>query len=101
MNSKITSIQVLGPGCPNCKKLYELTTQAVRELGLTTTVDYIDDIKKMIELGIMSTPVLTINNKIALAGQVPNIEKIKELLTSDIEPATNISTGSCSCGGTC
>lgn len=26
-------VQVLGSGCPTCKKLYELTKQAVNDLG--------------------------------------------------------------------
>jgi small redox-active disulfide protein 2 len=88
MNKQITSIQVLGSGCPTCKKLFELTQKAVAELGLKTEVEYVTDIQKIIELGVMSSPVLTINGKVALVGQLPTSEKIKELITSGNEPIT-------------
>ena len=42
------TIQVLGSGCPTCKKLFELTQQATKELGLKTEVEYITDIQKIV-----------------------------------------------------
>jgi len=101
MNNQIVSIQVLGSGCPTCKKLFELTKKAVSELDLKIEVEYITDIQKIIELGVMSSPVLTINNKVALAGQLPNLEKIKELITSSDKPVADKKIGACSCGGNC
>lgn len=101
MNNQITSIQVLGSGCPTCKKLFELTQKAVAELDLKTEVEYITDIQKIIELGVMSSPVLTINGKVALAGQLPSLDKIKELFTLNSQPNTEESMSSCSCGGKC
>ena len=79
------TIQVLGSGCPTCKKLYELTCQAVNELQLTTKVDYITDVQKIVDMGIMRSPVLAIDNKPILAGVVPNIEKIKEIIQANIK----------------
>ncbi|MCL5970626.1 MAG: thioredoxin family protein, partial [Patescibacteria group bacterium] len=54
------TIQVLGAGCPTCKKLHELTEQAVKELGIKENVEYISDTAKLIEIGIMQSPVLAI-----------------------------------------
>jgi len=73
-------IQVLGSGCPTCKKLYELTQQAVRELNLNEEVEYITDISKIIEMGVMSSPVLAIDGKPVMVGSVPDVGKIKSLL---------------------
>ena len=101
MNDQITSIQVLGSGCPTCKKLFELTQKVVTELGLKTEVEYVTDIQKIIELGVMSSPVLTINNKVALVGQLPTSEKIKELIILNNQPKIETSMNSCSCGGKC
>ena len=56
-------IQVLGSGCPTCKKLFEITKQAVAELKLKTEVEYITDIQKVVEMGVMSSPVLAVNGK--------------------------------------
>lgn len=76
-------IQVLGSGCPTCKRLYELTQKAVSESGLNETVEYITGapgMQKIIEMGVMSSPVLAINGKPVMTGFVPDIEKIKNLL---------------------
>jgi small redox-active disulfide protein 2 len=76
-------IQVLGSGCPTCKKLFKLTKQAVDELGLKTEVEYITDIQKIMEMGVMSSPILAIDGKAVLVGQVPNLEKIKEIINNN------------------
>lgn len=97
MNKEIKSIQVLGSGCPTCKKLFEQTKQAVSELKLDIKVEYFNDIQKIIELGAMSSPVLAINNKIALAGKVPGVEAIKDIILNFNNIKSEQSSG-CSCG---
>lgn len=74
-------IEVLGSGCPRCKRLYESTLQATRELGLDAVVTYETDVRKLVELGVMSSPVLAIDGTPVLVGSVPSVEKIKELLS--------------------
>ncbi len=101
MSKKIESIQVLGSGCPTCKKFFELTKQAIADLNLNIEVEYLTDIQKIIEMGIMSSPVLAINGKAVLAGQVPGLEKIKELIISNNQPPIDKTKSSCSCGGNC
>jgi len=76
-------IQVLGSGCPTCKRLYELTLQAVKELNLNEEVEYITDISKIIEMGVMSSPVLAVDGRPVLVGQVPEVEKIKNILKEE------------------
>jgi len=73
-------IQVLGSGCPTCKKLFELTKQAIEELGLKIEVEYITDIQRIVEMGVMSSPVLAIDGKPAITGFLPDVEKIKETI---------------------
>lgn len=78
-------IQVLGSGCPTCHKLYELTKQAVKDMQITDKVEYLtgnDGIKKIIELGSTTSPVLAVNGKIAMTGFIPDIEKIKNKIKS-------------------
>jgi glutaredoxin len=73
-------ITVLGSGCPTCKKLYEITQKAVLEMGTNEKVEYISGqaaIQKIISLGAMSSPVLSVNGKIAMMGFTPDIAKIK------------------------
>jgi len=72
-------IQVLGSGCPTCKNLFELTKKAVSELGIEANVEYITDITKLIELGIMQSPAMVIDGKLVMTGS-GNINRIKEIL---------------------
>jgi small redox-active disulfide protein 2 len=95
-------IQVLGSGCLSCKKLFELTKQAVQELGINTEVEYVTDIQKIIEMGVMQSPVLAINGKPVMTGSVSDVEKIKKIIndcSNDSDVAEKKS--GCSCGGNC
>lgn len=58
-------IKVLGPGCANCRRMEELTKQAVRELGINVEVVKITDIGDIARWGILSTPGLIVNGKAA------------------------------------
>ncbi len=77
------NIQVLGSGCPTCKKLHKITVKAVEELGWNEKVEYLtgnEGTQKIVELGLMSSPVLTVDGKPVMVGFTPDIEKIKSLL---------------------
>lgn len=77
-------IQVFGSNCSSCKKLHELVKEAVLEMNLTADIEYITDIQRIIDMGIMTSPVLAVNSKPILAGSVPNKEKIMKLLKENI-----------------
>jgi small redox-active disulfide protein 2 len=70
-------IKVVGPGCANCKNMLEIVKQAVKELDLKIEIEYVTDIQKMVEMGIMQTPALAINNKVVLSGYIPDIKTVK------------------------
>ena len=96
-------IQVLGSGCPSCKKLFELTKTAVRELGIKVEVEYIADVQKIVEMGVMQSPVLAINGKPVMTGSTSDIGRIKNLINqgSEVIQAGTEKQSGCSCGGTC
>jgi small redox-active disulfide protein 2 len=76
-------IKVLGPGCPNCRQLEELTKKAVKELGIEAKVDKVTDIKEIMKYT-MTTPGLLVNGKLKHAGRpLPAIDKIKELIRAE------------------
>lgn len=79
------NIQVLGSGCTNCKNLFELTKKAVAELNRIDEVEYITDVNRIIEMGLVSTPVLAINGKPVMVGATADIERIKELIKENID----------------
>ena len=77
-------IQVLGAGCPTCKKLFEITKQAVKEMGLPDEVEYVTDMQQIVNMGLMSSPVLAVNGKPALVGFVPDVEKVKSAIKKQL-----------------
>lgn len=82
MAHTVTHLEVLGSGCAKCKKLHELTKAAAAELGLQAEVSYSTEIEKIIAMGVMSSPVLAVNGKPVLAGNVPDVSAIKKLLVA-------------------
>ena len=78
------TIEVLGSGCPTCKKLFEITKQAVTELGLEIKVEYLNDVQKIITMGVMQSPVLAVNGKPAMVGFSPDIDKIKKAIQDNL-----------------
>lgn len=73
-------IKVLGTGCPKCKKLEQLTREAVSELGIEATIEKVEDIYKIMQFGVMHTPGLVVNGKVVMSGKLPKTSEIKELL---------------------
>jgi len=74
------TIKVLGSGCSTCKKLYEITKQAVKELNWSDEVKYITDINQIISLGLMTSPVLMVDDQVLLAGKISDVGGIKKIL---------------------
>jgi small redox-active disulfide protein 2 len=70
-------IEVLGMGCANCNKLYQNALEAVKVSGKEVEVAKVEDIKKIMSYGVMSTPALVIDGMVKVAGKVPKVEEIK------------------------
>jgi small redox-active disulfide protein 2 len=76
------TIKILGSGCPNCKRLEQLTKKAVGQLGIEADVLKVTDPTKYADYGIMSTPGLVIDEKTVSAGRVPSFAEVTSLITS-------------------
>ena len=74
-------IKVLGTGCPKCKALEKTVMNSLAELDIAADVSKVEDIRKIMEYGVMRTPALVINGKVVLSGYVPNTKEIKNLIT--------------------
>lgn len=77
-------IQVLGSGCPTCKKLHQSVVSAVEKIDREDIeVEYLtgdDGVQEIIKLGVMQTPVLTVNGKVVMTGYSGDEAKVKEVL---------------------
>jgi small redox-active disulfide protein 2 len=71
-------IEILGTGCPKCKKLTELTEEAVDELGVSAEIAKVTDINIIIGYGVMLTPALVIDGDVKVAGKIPSKQEITE-----------------------
>jgi len=69
-------VQVLGAGCAKCKLLLSHVNEAVRGIGFPIEVEYITDINKIINFGIMTTPGLAIDGKVVSSGRILSKEEI-------------------------
>ncbi len=75
-------IQILGTGCPKCKKLAEVAEAAARELGLEFEMEKITDIAQIVDFGIMATPGLAVDGKVLSAGKALTKEDVVKLLAA-------------------
>jgi small redox-active disulfide protein 2 len=75
-------IEILGMGCPKCKKLYENSQAAVKELNVQAEVLKVEDIQKIMDYGIMITPAIAIDGKVKAAGRIPAPDEIKKWISS-------------------
>jgi len=77
-------IKILGTGCPKCKSLERMVINALTEMDIAADVSKVEDIVKIMGYGIMHTPGLVINGKVALSGRLPSNEEMKELIKSPL-----------------
>ena len=75
------NIKILGTGCSRCKALEQVTRNAVAEMGISAEIEKVEDIVKIMNYGVMRTPALVIDDKIALSGHVPSLTETKAVLT--------------------
>lgn len=76
----MSKLQILGPGCSNCKRLLTHVEKAAGELGLEYEIEKIEDLGKILSFGIMRTPALALDGEVLVMGRVPAVEEIKGLL---------------------
>ena len=73
-------LQILGTGCPKCKKLYEAAQQAVSEAGIEAEVLKVEDMNEIVKFGVMMTPALVVDGEVKVVGRVARADEIKALL---------------------
>jgi len=73
-------VQILGTGCPKCRKLAENAQAAVKAAGIECEVVKVTDISEIMQFGVMLTPALAIDGQVKVVGKVPSPEEIKKML---------------------
>ncbi len=70
-------IEILGTGCPKCKKLAENAAAAAESLGIEYSLAKVTDINEIIGYGVMMTPALVIDGEVRSAGKAMSVDEIK------------------------
>ncbi|HSL83210.1 MAG TPA: thioredoxin family protein [Thermoanaerobaculia bacterium] len=73
-------LQILGTGCPNCRRLTAATEEAARNLGLDYELEKVEDIDSIVAFGVLRTPALAVDGTVKLSGRVPSVADIERLL---------------------
>lgn len=73
-------IKVLGSGCKNCHTLFESAKTAVKNMDLNMEVEYVTDMEKIMDYGVMSMPALVVNEKVVSMGKVLKAADVEKLL---------------------
>jgi small redox-active disulfide protein 2 len=73
-------IQILGTGCPKCKKLAECAEQAAKELGIEYEIEKVTKINDIMKFGVMVTPALVVDGDVKSAGRVMSLDEMKKVL---------------------
>ena len=76
----IQSVKVLGLGCKNCHAMLEATKQAMKNIGLGIEAEYVTDMEKIMEYGVMTMPALVVNEQVVSAGRVLKTADVEKLL---------------------
>jgi len=75
-------IEVLGTGCPSCQATMTNAQAALSQLGIQAELAKVYDISEITARGVMITPALAVDGVVRMAGKVPTVDEIKELLES-------------------
>jgi small redox-active disulfide protein 2 len=74
-------IQILGTGCPKCKKLMENAEKAAHGLDGEYEIVKVTDINEIMKFGVMMTPALVVENEVKSVGKVLSTEEIKKIIS--------------------
>ncbi len=75
-------IEILGTNCSKCITLENNTKLALSQIGGFHQLEKVDDLAKIMEYGVLSTPALVVDKKVLSSGKVLSVEEIKEILAS-------------------
>jgi small redox-active disulfide protein 2 len=76
----IMKIEILGTGCPKCKKTERIVRKIVEKNGVDAQIVKVEDLNEIIDRGVMMTPAVVVDGEVKIVGHVPSEDEIKNML---------------------
>ncbi len=73
-------LEILGTGCTKCKRMYDNVTEAVKKSGVQAEVVKVEALEEIVSRGVMMTPSLFMDGEEIVAGRVPTVNEIIEII---------------------
>ena len=73
-------IEILGTGCAKCKALEANTKEALKQIGGFHSVEKVEDLVKIMDYGVMSTPGFVVDGVVKSTGKLLNVNQIVDML---------------------
>ena len=73
-------IEILGTGCAKCKALENNTKEALAKIGGFHQVIKVEDIMKIMEYNVVSTPAIVVDGVVKSTGKLLTVEEVVQLL---------------------
>ena len=74
------TIQVLGSGCANCQRTYDLIARTAEDKGVEVELQKVEDIADILAMGVMSTPGVVIDGAVVHSGSLPSSAQVSDWL---------------------
>jgi small redox-active disulfide protein 2 len=69
-------IKILGPGCPNCRRVERVAREAAAEAGVEATITHVTQLAEIMAYPIIHTPGLVIDGQVMCSGRIPHKEEV-------------------------
>ena len=76
------TIKVLGSGCANCKRLEQIANKVIQNLAIEAEIVKVTDFQEIMDLGVLNTPGLVVNNTVVSSGRIPSESEITTWVTN-------------------
>ena len=74
------TIKILGTGCAKCKQTEAVIRETLSEMGVEADIEKVEDMQKIMEYDIMSTPAVVLDGTVKMAGRVPSKKEVRAML---------------------
>ena len=74
------NIQIVGPGCLNCRNTERNVVNACAELDFAADISHVTNIAGILDLGVLRTPAVVIDGEVVTSGRVPTVSELKKIL---------------------